>query len=805
MANYKDNKLIGAVYFGSERIKVLLAEKVLTPTESFKFTVNSGEDSSFMLPLSGIDTNNGQFLPYDLLVDWGDEKGEQEIVQGTSTMEQMGYTHTYSQPNQNYQITIQPNGDTDGWGLAFGYTGTMMSGGSPMKDAEKIISLDSPLTKSMIMKSGNLDGLCFGMFMMCTNLTMGDEFNLPQDMTEIGMSFCNQMFYGCTNLNMGAKFNLPQKLTSVGNEFCHMMFDGCLKLTMNDTFQLPQNITSIGTGFCQMMFNGCSNLTMNDTFQLPQNISGSVDERFCSSMFNDCSKLTMNSIFQLPQGITSVGSAFCGTYNAREVDGMFGNCTSLEINDVFQLPQNMTKDSGTGLVCSAMFSGCSSIKNNVQHVFGNLVLPKESLGDASFSRCFENMFKNCVNITEEISADTIPQLAVIPTKNNDCFTGASEIARQYCPVNWGGKGEEKPQEPTESFKFTVNSGEDSSFILPLAGNEVRTYASDYDLLVDWGDESEPEVVQGTSSANHGVSHTYANANQNYQITIQPNGDTDGWGVAFGFGFGSEGCNVQTNKDKIISLDSPLTKSMVSKNGELDGICYHMFEGCTNLTMGASFNLPQNITSVGSNFARYMFEGCTNLTMGASFNLPQGITSVGIMFCQNMFNGCTNLTMNEVFQLPQGIISAVNYFCQGMFNGCSKLTMNSVFNLPQGITSVRNYVCQNMFNGCSNLTMNEVFQLPQGITYAGNSFCNAMFNGCTNLVSGIQHFFGNLVLSQGELNKSGVFNSTFATCTGINEEISADTIPQLAISPTATNECFKSANSTAIANCPTNWK
>ena len=439
------------------------------------------------------------------------------------------------------------------------------------------------------------------------------------------------------------------------------------------------------------------------------------------------------------------------------------------------------------------------ITTGIKHFFGNLVLSQEQL---NIKYVLYRVFANCTGITEEISADTIPQLAVIPTNDNKCFIGANAEAIKYCPTNWGGKGEVKPE--PESFKFTVNSGEDSSFILPLSGNVVRTYATDYNLLVDWGDESEPEVVQGTSVSGHGVSHTYSQPNQNYQITISPNGDTDGWGVAFGFAYGNKGCNVQTNKDKMISLDSPLTKSMVCKTGELDGICNRMFQDCTNLTMGSEFNLPQDITEVGNGFCSTMFMNCSNITMNDVFQLPQGITTIGDSFCGNMFQNCSNITMNDIFQLPQGITSAVN-FCGAMFQGCSSLTMNDVFNLPQNITEVGFAFCTSMFHGCSNLTMNDVFQLPQGITSAHFVFCSSMFQNCISLTNGIQHFFGNLVLSQEELDKYDAFDSTFRNCTGITEEISASTIPQLAISPTATNACFKSANSTAIANCPTNWK
>jgi hypothetical protein len=78
-------------------------------------------------------------------------------------------------------------------------------------------------------------------------------------------------------------------------------------------------------------------------------------------------------------------------------------------------------------------------------------------------------------------------------------------------------------------------------------------------------------------------------------------------------------------------------------------------------------------------------------------------------------------MNDVFNLPQGITTVGTNFCYQMFYACTgaSLTMNDVFNLPQGITTVGNAFCAVMFSDCigASFQVNDVFQLPQNFTQA----------------------------------------------------------------------------------------
>ena len=364
-----------------------------------------------------------------------------------------------------------------------------------------------------------------------------------------------------------------------------------------------------------------------------------------------------------------------------------------------------------------------------------------------------------------------------------------------------------PNQELDYFKFTINSGNDASFILPTGS--VYGGGQSFNWKINWGDGTE-SVHTGTDDYNSGtgITHNYSAANTNYQITIQKNDNSLKWLQCFGFFSNANGCNIQSNKDKMISLDSPFTLNMFLSNVSAmqdSYLFYYMFHKCTNLTMGSKFNLPQNITSTGIYFCSAMFQDCTNLTMGSKFNLPQNITSAGNSFCYYMFYNCINLTMNSKFNLPQNITSIGTGFCNTMFNHCNKLLLNDIFQLPQNIISVGNAYCSYMFASCNNLILNNIFQLPQNIHYIGSYFCSYMFDSCKKITTGVQHFFGNLQLSQTELNRNRVFKNTFWNCSSITEEISPDTIPQLQISPSSSNECFENCPADMIINCPANWK
>ena len=249
---------------------------------------------------------------------------------------------------------------------------------------------------------------------------------------------------------------------------------------------------------------------------------------------------------------------------------------------------------------------------------------------------------------------------------------------------------------SEEFKLTIDTrqtdagliGSTTTFSIPTSG----VYA--YDWNIDWGDGTVQRAIGTGSNTSAGITHTYATGGQ-YQITIKPAGVASSWFRAFGFWSNTNGANVQTNKNKVVSLDTPLTVSMFATPGATivaNDVCRNMFYSCrgVNFAPGTGFGFDaswNNVTTVGNLFCSGMFQSCNGIafTMNSVFNLPQSITTVGTNFCQQMFQSCNGsvFTMNSVFNLPQSITTFNECFCYQMFSYCvhDNFQVNSVFRFP----------------------------------------------------------------------------------------------------------------------------
>ena len=174
-------------------------------------------------------------------------------------------------------------------------------------------------------------------------------------------------------------------------------------------------------------------------------------------------------------------------------------------------------------------------------------------------------------------------------------------------------------------------------------------------------------------------------------------------------------NIETGKDKIVSITLPDTAASISNavwnnstfknftelksfSGEgLTSIGNYAFRDCTNLALTS---LPEGLTSIGNN----AFQSCTNLALTS---LPEGLTSIR----NQAFLSCTSLALTS---LPEGITSIE----ESAFRNCTNLALTS---LPEGITSIG----QSAFSSCTNLALTS---LPEGLTSIGDY----AFYGCTNL-------------------------------------------------------------------------
>lgn len=283
---------------------------------------------------------------------------------------------------------------------------------------------------------------------------------------------------------------------------------------------------------------------------------------------------------------------------------------------------------------------------------------------------------------------------------------------------------------TEFFSFTVNSGSDSSFILPTA--HVSGQNTTYNWKVDWGDGTiTNEEGTGSFVNDTGISHTYPNANTNYQITISPQVEEYGWSKCFGFSQdGAITSGVQTNRDKLISLDTPFTLKMTCQNDEGLAILQFgaaMFENCTKLSDISSCYLPEGIINANDSFCARMFTNCKSLTTLGNFTLPQSITETLGGFCTCMFMDCTSLTNLGSFNLPQNMVGDAKYmFLYAMFERDTALTTLNNLQIPQGITKVGDQSFYGMFADCTSLSNIGNLSIPRGITQVGTEFCSGMF-------------------------------------------------------------------------------
>jgi hypothetical protein len=369
--------------------------------------------------------------------------------------------------------------------------------------------------------------------------------------------------------------------------------------------------------------------------------------------------------------------------------------------------------------------------------------------------------------------------------------------------------------------LTVNA-HDGTFTIPVRNSVWAT-----PWIVDWDDGY---VVNATNSATR--THTYFTPGT-YSVKIYPTtATTYAWLQTFGTvrgthlkenGDPSDDTHilgdtaipdpaVQSNLDKIIGVDGVITPQMVATEGNIaqgkvgDGVCNHWFYGCRNLTMSDTFTFSgwETITEVGGGFCYGMFFGCSgaNFTMGAAFNLPQNIQRIGsngstyrspdwyqvpgFAFCSCMFYGCSgaSFNMNNVFTLPQTLVMTGAWFCYGMFIGCSgnAFTMGQVFNLPQNITKLQapeedeyamlGHVCMLMFYGCSGnaFTMNSIFQLPQGLVYGQVCSFMQMFWLCSGSAFTMNNIF---TLPQAMTDAySALANGMFNQCHGSGFQVGA---------------------------------
>ncbi|MDR1561699.1 MAG: hypothetical protein LBS54_01260 [Dysgonamonadaceae bacterium] len=184
--------------------------------------------------------------------------------------------------------------------------------------------------------------------------------------------------------------------------------------------------------------------------------------------------------------------------------------------------------------------------------------------------------------------------------------------------------------PKEEILFTIKTITDGeTYYIPTSGRVGGTYHSyNWNVVVDNGT---PKHAEYTGSHNqNGIALTFSEAGT-HQIHITPfDSPAPGWGNAFGHDlFGDGNANSTVNRDKLISIDAPLTTMAFAPNENstsANQMFAYMFNGCKNLTTGAkivdTYKLPETVKDL-SEFLRDTHHTNPNLETPINLSGLQG--------------------------------------------------------------------------------------------------------------------------------------------------------------------------------------
>ena len=247
-------------------------------------------------------------------------------------------------------------------------------------------------------------------------------------------------------------------------------------------------------------------------------------------------------------------------------------------------------------------------------------------------------------------------------------------------------------------------------------NPILTIAVNGTITVDWGDNTTPDTVTGTSlSTRQAVSHTYAVAGD-YMMIIHV--------VSGSFQFYGSTSYTLLRKNATINENRVYANCVqaVRFGSGVTSIGYYAFYCCYSL---ASVTIPSSITSIGVS----VFSSCCSL---ASVTIPSSVTSIS----SNAFFNCYSLTSVTI----PGSVTSIS---TGAFSYCYILTSVTI---PSGVTSIDNGI----FNSCSSLAS---VTIPSDVTTISNN----VFSYCYSLAS---------VTIPSSVTSIG--NSAFSYCYGMAE-------------------------------------
>ena len=206
------------------------------------------------------------------------------------------------------------------------------------------------------------------------------------------------------------------------------------------------------------------------------------------------------------------------------------------------------------------------------------------------------------------------------------------------------------------------------------------------VTVDWGDETTPDTLTGTSTTavKWTPNHAYA-APGEYVIKLTVDGtmgfygDLGSGGAILRYSSGSDNRNsVYRNSVQKIEIGNGVTS-----------IKQNAFNACYSLI---SIIIPNSITSIEES----TFNTCSSLS---SITIPNSVTSIG----NSAFYGCSSLSL---ITIPNSVTSIGT----AAFNGCYSL---SPITIPNSVTSI----LQQAFSRCFSLSS---ITIPNSVTSIGAS-------------------------------------------------------------------------------------
>ena len=216
------------------------------------------------------------------------------------------------------------------------------------------------------------------------------------------------------------------------------------------------------------------------------------------------------------------------------------------------------------------------------------------------------------------------------------------------------------------------------------------------VTVDWGDETTPDTLTGTSTTavKWTPNHAYA-APGEYVIKLTVDG-TMGFYSDFSSSMGSAILRYSSSDDNRNRVYQNSVQKIEIGNG-VTSIKQNAFNACYSLI---SITIPNSITSIEES----TFNTCSSLS---SITIPNSVTSIG----NSAFYSCSSLSS---ITIPNSVTS----IGASAFNGCYSL---SPITIPNSVTSI----LQQAFSRCFSLSS---ITIPDSVT----SIASSVFYTCSSV-------------------------------------------------------------------------